>query len=233
MVKNSTTQYSWMTLNQIFRLSFIGLVFIFIHGCSTLAVQEQTLANPTHQYFLEIALGSEYGNRRARIKKWQKDIHIKVKGQPTQADLQTLKQVVEDLNALITPDIRLAENNTNMEIYFIPERQFSETEKHYKPKNLGFFWARWNPTTYAINRSRILISSTGITQQERSHLIREELTQSLGLMNDSSRYPDSIFYQPWSRVTNFSEIDKAIIKLLYQKDIEPGMNRSELIQLLQ
>lgn len=222
-----------MTLKQIFRLYFSGLAFILIHGCSTLAVQQQTLTNPTHQYFLEISLGSEFGNRQARIKKWRQDIHIQVKGQPTQTDLQTLKQVINELDGLITPEIKPANNDTNMEIYFIPEHQFSETEKHYKPHNLGFFWARWDPATYEIYRARILISSTGITQQERNHLIREELTQSLGLMNDSRRHSDSIFYQPWSRVTKFSETDKAIIKLLYQESIQPGMNRSDIIQRLQ
>ena len=222
-----------MTLKQIFRLTFPGLAFIFLHGCSTLAVQQQTVTNPTHQYFLEISLGSEFGNRQARIKKWRQDIHIQVKGQPTQTDLQTLRQVIEELDGLISPEIKITDNDANVDIHFIPERQFSKTEKHYKPRNLGFFWARWDPATYEIYRARILISSTGITQQERNHLIREELTQSLGLMNDSNRHPDSIFYQPWSRITNFSETDKSIIRLLYQEDIQPGMNRSDIIQQLQ
>lgn len=220
-----------MTLKRIFRLYFLSLIFIFIHGCSTLAVQ-QTLTNPTHQYFLEISLGSEFGNRQARIKKWRQDICIRVNGQPTKIDLQTLRQVTEELNGLITPDIKLSCDDSNVDIYFIPEKKFSETDKNYKPGNLGFFWTRWDPATYEIYHARILISSIGITQEERNHLIREELTQSLGLMNDSLRHPDSIFYQPWSRVTRFSATDKTIIKLLYWEDIQPGMNRSDIIQLL-
>ena len=222
-----------MTLQRTFRLYFLSLLFISVHGCSTLVVQQHTPTNPTHQYFLDISLGSEFGNRQARIKKWRQDIRIQVKGQPTQADSQTLKQVINELNDLITPDIKQANSDINMDIYFIPEHKFSETEKNYKPRNLGFFSTRWNPVTHEIYRARILISTTGITQQERNHLIREELTQSLGLMNDSHRHPDSIFYQPWSRVTKFSAIDEAIIKLLYWENIQPGMNRSDIIQRLQ
>lgn len=221
-----------MTLKPTFRLFLLGLIFLFIHGCSTLAVQQQTTADPTHQYFMEIAFGSEFGSKQTRIKKWRKNIHLQVKGQPTETDLQTLKQVITELNGLVTPDITITHNDANMEMHFIPERRFSEIDKDYQPRNLGYFWTWWNPATYEIYRARILISSTGITQQERNHLIREELTQSLGLMNDSQHYPDSIFYQPWSRVTDYSKIDKDIIKLLYQSDIRPGMSKSQTINRL-
>jgi hypothetical protein len=47
-------------------------------------------------------------------------------------------------------------------------------------------------------------------------LLREELTQSLGLGNDSNKYPDSIFYQDWSTVTSYSKLDIEIIKQHYR-----------------
>jgi hypothetical protein len=47
------------------------------------------------------------------------------------------------------------------------------------------------------------------------HLLREELTQSLGLGNDSFRFPESIFYQGWTNTTSYAEIDKKIIQKLY------------------
>jgi hypothetical protein len=44
----------------------------------------------------------------------------------------------------------------------------------------------------------------------------KELTQSLGLLNESWKYPESIFYQGWTTTTSFSKIDKRLIDLLYK-----------------
>ena len=49
----------------------------------------------------------------------------------------------------------------------------------------------------------------------QKHLLREELTQSLGLANDSYLFDDSIFQQSWTNVTKYSQMDKDIIRLLY------------------
>ena len=53
------------------------------------------------------------------------------------------------------------------------------------------------------------------TLNEKKHLLREEVTQSLGLFNDSWSYSNSIFYQGWTEVTEFSDLDKKIISKLY------------------
>jgi hypothetical protein len=77
-----------------------------------------------------------------------------------------------------------------------------------------------------------LITSQKVTQRERSHLIREELTQSLGLMRDSYKHPNSMFYQPWTDVTEFSDLDRALIQLLYSADLRAGMTRTEVATVL-
>lgn len=209
------------------------LLVLLLTGCATFPERPPLPTDPVHQYFLEIALGSEFGNHRNRIKKWQNKIRIQVHGEPTSSDLQTLKQIIGELNAIPgIPEIKLHDQDANITIYFSPEPKFRKIEKNYRSKNMGFFWAWWDPLTYEIYRARILISSTGITQQERNHLIREELTQSLGLMNDSNRYPDSIFYQSWTRTTKYADIDKSVIRLLYRSDIQPGMTTTEIIERL-
>ena len=43
----------------------------------------------------------------------------------------------------------------------------------------------------------------------------EEIVQSLGAVNDSYRYPSSIFYQGSNYVTELSEMDVNVIKILY------------------
>jgi hypothetical protein len=51
-------------------------------------------------------------------------------------------------------------------------------------------------------------------------------------MNDSNLYEDSIFYQEWTDVTNYSAIDKTIIELLYLKKITAGMNKEQVLSFL-
>jgi hypothetical protein len=49
----------------------------------------------------------------------------------------------------------------------------------------------------------------------QKHLLREELTQSLGLFNDSYKYDNSIFYQGWTTTTEYAPIDRELIDMLY------------------
>jgi hypothetical protein len=202
-------------------------------------------------YFLEVALNSEYGDSKPTIKKWDSDINITVFGSPTPEDLRTLQVVIDELNTLVS-GIRLQISsttspknqlplhrnhhshspNSNLEIYFVPESDFAKYEPNYQPVNYGFFWNWWNDKN-AIHRSRVLISTVGVTQKERSHLVREELTQALGLMGDSEQYSDSIFYQGWTETTHYAEIDKALIEMLYRPEIRPGMSKSQVLQVFQ
>jgi hypothetical protein len=88
----------------------------------------------------------------------------------------------------------------------------------------------WNQKL-EIQRARILISTTGINQRERSHLIREELTQSLGLMNDADTYRDSTFYQGWTDTQEFTMLDRDLIRMLYDARVRAGMTRDRVRQL--
>ncbi|HEY9620754.1 MAG TPA: DUF2927 domain-containing protein [Crinalium sp.] len=185
-------------------------------------------------YFLEIALNSEYGGSDEIIKKWEGDVKIQSFGTPTLEDLDTLRQVTQEINGLTRGAIQLelVTSNPNVEIYFVPESDFKQYEPNYVPVNLGFFWTWWSDRR-VLYRARILITTVGVTQRERSHLIREELTQSLGLMQDSYRYPDSIFYQGWTDVNQYTDIDRALISLLYRPELSSGMSRAEAIAALQ
>ncbi|MEB3830929.1 DUF2927 domain-containing protein [Phormidium sp. CCY1219] len=181
-------------------------------------------------YFLEVALGSEFGNNDPQIKKWVEPLRIKVHGSPTPEDRRILRTVMQELNALTNIDWRFDSTNPNVDIYFVPESEFHQYEPNYVPVSYGFFWTWWK--NYEISQARILISTTEINQRERAHIIREELTQSLGLMRDSYRFSDSIFFQGWTDVTEYSELDKAVISLLYRPEVRPGMSKEELLDVL-
>ncbi|MDJ0704083.1 MAG: DUF2927 domain-containing protein [Leptolyngbyaceae cyanobacterium MO_188.B28] len=178
-------------------------------------------------YFFEVALGIEFGANTSRVRKWEGPIRIRVHGRPTDADLIALQRVTEDIERLTRLDIRLNASDPNLEIYFVPESEFHRYEPNYRPLNYGFFWTWWN--NYTIEQARILISTVEVNQQERSHLLREELTQSLGLMADSNRYQDSIFYQGWTSTAEYSSLDRVLLQMLYLPRIRPGMTRAEVM----
>ncbi|GAP95196.1 DUF2927 domain-containing protein [Leptolyngbya sp. NIES-2104] len=185
-------------------------------------------------YFMEIAMGSEYNQQGApRIRKWSGEVRIQAFGKPTSEDLRTLRTVISEVNGLTGGAIRmqLVNSNPNVTIHFVPEAQFRRIEPAYIPVNFGFFVTRWNNQD-TINRANVLVTTTGVTQKERSHLIREELTQALGLMRDSYRYADSMFYQPWTDTTRFSDLDRALIQMLYLPQIKPGMTTAEVLRTL-
>ncbi len=114
----------------------------------------------------------------------------------------------------------------------MPKEDYGSIEPRYVQGNKGFFWVLWdhNVNINTIHSASILISTTenDLTQKERSHLIREELTQSLGLMNDSNKYADSIFYQVWTDTETYADIDKAVIQILYDPNVLPNMSYLEL-----
>lgn len=113
-----------------------------------------------------------------------------------------------------------------IEIHFTAAKDFPDIESNYVPGNLGFVWVWWD-SSQTVRAARVLISTTGTSQKVRDHLIREELTQALGLLQDSHNYPESIFYQGWSTVDSYAYIDKRIIWMLYREGVRAGMTPDE------
>ncbi|MGV0864370.1 DUF2927 domain-containing protein [Mycolicibacterium sp. XJ652] len=182
-------------------------------------------------YFLEVAFGSEYGRSTREIRKWSIDPRINVHGTPTPEDLATLTEVVADLNALIdTVTLDVVESGGNVDVYFAPESGFAEIEPNYVPGNSGYFWAWWDAGGQ-ITSSRVLVASD-VTQVARNHLIREEITQMLGLMNDSFSYPDSIFYGDPSAIESYADLDEYVIRELYRPDVHAGLGVDETLAII-
>ena len=185
------------------------------------------------EYFLEVAITAEFSISKSasKIRKWQGDVNIQYFGSPTSEDLSSLNSVISELNALTNNQIhlRLVNGNPNIKIHFVPQSQFGRLEPNYQPGNSGYTWTQWDKNN-RIYSANVLITTTKVTQKERSHLIREELTQSLGLTQDSYKYPDSIFYQPWTDVTQYSPIDKVLIKMLYDSRLTAGSTKSDIIK---
>ncbi len=192
-------------------------------------------------YFLEIAVGAECGGE-TYIKKWAagNGPKIRVHGSPTDKDTDALRGIIDELRGLTRLDISLVQEDgkQNVDIYFVPTLEFPKyipptpaSSKCVVSGTEGLVWAHWD--NHIINEAKIVID-TGLRDPTRHSVILEELTQSMGLLNDSNdseRYRESIFFQNASDAINYPPLDEAVIRLLYSTNIRPGMSRKQVLDL--
>lgn len=226
---------------------FLIIVFIFLavtsvstalilNHAKSVVVEDPNPCNSDNEtandYFYEIAFGQEYGTGADRILKFTQEVKVKVFGSPNEEDIANLRRVIDDLNDIIDePRITITESSdANVQIYFVRTSEIGSYVPGYVPGNWGFFHYDWN-SNYELYRAYIGVSTNDPLQSERNHLIREELTQSLGMAQDSCQYPDSIFFCRWytsSYIQTFSELDVYVIEMLYSDEINSGMTKSEV-----
>ncbi len=176
------------------------------------------------EYYSEICGNTEWGGS-IKPAKYKKNIKIFVAGNKSSELLVELEDIVDELNQLITTiDIIITEDKTdyNLLLYFGSPFTYMDFIKDYSDsERLKNNWGLFAFYRSSYDRSEIIssevfvntIETKNTTQQK--HLLREELTQSIGFPNDSYRYKNSIFQQKWTEVTKYSELDKKIIKMHY------------------
>jgi hypothetical protein len=96
---------------------------------------------------------------------------------------------------------------------------------NYKYSGFSFVEFKW--TNFVITKALMFVDSES-SIGEQKHSIIEELTQSIGLSNDSNKFPESIFYEN-NRANNssdfqYSKMDIALINFLYNPKMKPGYN---------
>jgi len=127
--------------------------------------------------------------------------------------------------------------NANIRVYFAPIEHFPRVAKfhgfRYVQGNWGYFWTFWNRRN-EINRAYVLLATDKLKGASLRHFALEELTQSLGLSNDSSQFRDSIFYSGrdgGGTAQQLSPADRRLIIFFYNH-VRPGTKGDELRALL-
>jgi hypothetical protein len=171
------------------------------------------------EYFKEICLEGESGEVYSSTLKWDRDVKIFVHGYCPQYMMTELNDIVSDLNELIDPiNIKIVSNKSEANHYLFlgSAKGFDQAYPIIKERNLvhasGYFEMHKTKGYCFVDMIK-----TGNDTQAQKSILREEITQSLGLCNDSWKYPNSIFYQGSSTNTEFSDLDKEIIQMLYNE----------------
>ncbi len=182
-------------------------------------------------YFKEVALGFEFGNASRITRKWEVTMKIYVEGNASDELLAELDKIIAELDELTTDDfsIEFVDNFTesNYHIFFGSSSNYAALYPRIAnlvESNWGLFSLYWDEANQ-LNRGHMYVDTRRANAVEQKHLLREELTQSLGLAVDSNKYRESIFQAAWTRTTSYAEIDKELIRLLYHPDMTSGLNR--------
>ena len=184
----------------------------------------------------EILLGPEFGGRNAEkliIRRWVTSPTISVFG-GTETHAQLVKEAVTKINLALKPatSIKLKPISANNEraaikVRFMPYADFPEfcrkNKLHFSGVDDAFFWNGWDQKG-RFTDATVLVSTDRSRPAKLKHLVLEEITQTLGPMNDSPLKRDSIFFSGFSTVPDLSPDDKQLLRLLYKrmKVGEPG-----------
>ncbi|MCA6078724.1 DUF2927 domain-containing protein [Fulvivirga sedimenti] len=181
-------------------------------------------------YFNEIALGFEFGQFPEITRKWKVPMRVFIGGRPDSRLLQEFADIKDEINSLATDGFEMIEVQDSLEAnYYLFFGSGTEYVKHfpyqseYVPFNWGLFYLVFNQRAEFIG-GHMYVDIDRANNTEQLHLLREELTQSLGLAKDSKRYPTSIFQQDWTTTTNYAEIDRELIRLLYNPNMVVGVS---------
>jgi len=168
-------------------------------------------------YFKQVTMGREFDSQKNYIKRWNTDVKIYVKGETNSELNSELNRIVSDLNDIIeTINFKVVSDpsQANMVVFFGSYTTFHNLNPDI---SLNVLEGNWGLFSAGTNNAVLYVDTHRANTQEQKHLLREELTQSLGLFNDTYDYPNSIFYQGWTTTTEYSNIDRELIDMLYNE----------------
>ena len=205
--------------------------------------------------FNVIAFGNEYtGKRYAHVRKWAKPIRIGILGKYPIYFEAFVRQHLRDLWDLthfpmeLRYSVRMQKagklagdfdsGEVNFPLFYLPAAELPRViERTLKGKTTAAEVARMvNISTcharYWTRKNEIVLAYAAFpAEHSKEHMracVVEELTQILGLVNDSSAVNPSIFndQSPHFELTTH---DRLMVQLFYDKRISPGMPRESAI----
>lgn len=180
-----------------------------------------TQADSVKNYYKKIVFGNEFDPKNTEGEyRWKKDVKIFVMGEKSTELMNELSKIVDELNSLINPieiEVVNTKEESNVVVIFGSKQDYINYDRsveQYVKHNEGLFSPYHKGKELYVGSMYVNVKGN-LTDNQKRHLLREELTQLLGLFNDSYLYQNSIFYQGWTDTTEYSEIDKELIKMLY------------------
>lgn len=170
--------------------------------------------------FEQIAFRHEFGgvHRQGRLIKWTHPIRVAIRGRGASAYKDEVRRQLAQLSLLTGLKIELiswyATGAPDIEVHFVHPGRGQRINRN------SVCAAHVFESNYVLHRAKIFITAS--IPRLRRHCIAEEITQALGLTNDSTVLRDSIF-NDWSHQLYLSPADELMVRTLYDRRMRPGM----------
>jgi len=186
--------------------------------------------------FHKTVFGVEYGGVAAgrAVKKFESGVRIKVVNLADKDRRREIAGFVSRLPRLVKGlDIRLAgpRDNPNFTVYVVDRADYVDTVRadvlgSSSASAPGQCLVRVYPGSLGIVRSTaVIVSDEGDSLFRRCMV--EEILQGLGPMNDNAALYASVFNDR-SRYDRFMPFDRALVSMLYDRRIRPGMTLDQV-----
>lgn len=196
------------------------------------------------EYFKEIALKVEFGESPNRVLKWLKPMKIYIKKEKEfKPQLKKIQETIDKLNDLVSDGFKIEITNnlqkSNTILYLLKKSKVKEIDPYFfKGINedfSGMVNLEYDLDYYYITSAKIFIDISESLYSQKSTIV-EELTHSIGLMNDSEKYSKSTFYQLKYKSNieydQYTDLDKELIKLLYLPSMKPGLKVKQVEKVI-
>lgn len=180
--------------------------------------------------FERIAFTSEFGgeSRAGRLIRWEGPIRVRLTGNYPERFRGEVERQLAELRGLSGLAIAIGDGaaegpRASLTIEFSASRGGTSFDPEAPCRTL--IWE----TGYVIRRVQIYI--TPYPDEVRRHCIAEEVTQALGLADDSRVIRDSIFNDASAR-QRIAPWDALMVRILYDARLRPGMHRAEAMPIV-
>ena len=232
-------------MRKIYLLLFLGALTMvqcrneeLLENCPSISTNLSISASEA--LFLDVAFGQEFGQDAAGLRKWDQAIRLHVVGEAPSEVVQELDIVIDELNQLsdfILISKTLEPDEANF-IVFLGEKvdyvgEIEPAAQGIAEGNSGFVTIAWDASS-AITRASVCIDHINFPAlNDLKHVIREEMAQALGLINDTEESEDSIFHQFLGDAISYSTLDQQLIAYQLGNELIPGMCPLEVLAIIE
>jgi hypothetical protein len=195
------------------------------------------------QAFMEVALRNEYSTEKQAIRKWSKPITIWIehKVPDVQKHAAILEMHIKHLSQLTGHPIRLVSSKEQANVIFVFTRHAiwdEDVERVLGKSSLKHIRDAVCMASFKINQHKEIISAGIVIPVNQANArgkllacIVEEITQVMGLPNDSDKVYPSIF-NDHSPEDLLSPLDGLLLKILYHPSLHIGMSEAEAMPIV-
>ncbi len=223
---------------QVALRTFLMLIALF---SSAISIAQENWLNPSfvERAFIHVALRNEYSAGKKPLVKWREPIKIWVEHKVADQALhdELVNEHLEHLRQIIDHPIYRVDSRSKANVIWVFSQQATwgeDIKKELGANSVKHMFGAVCQAGYKTNsKTHEIISAAVIipVDQARSHgklvaCIVEEITQVLGLPNDSEFAYPSIFNDRTPEDL-LSPLDVVLLKLLYSNELKTGMTEQQ------